>query len=72
MALALEYETTPIKASKSKNIKLTSRNQAIKGMGELGTPTIVWQLVMRHKVSLMFNFILLENVYLAAKFLGLM
>ena len=44
----MTYEKTPVKPT-----KLTDKDLSIKELERLGTPTILWQLVKRHKVGLL-------------------
>lgn len=71
MTNGLAYELEPIKATKKSNIKLTKQHQAIKVIDELSTLVILRELLVRHWVLLLAVTFILENVYIAGRYLGL-
>lgn len=66
---AMEFVETPIKmprVNKHVATKLT-RKMALEAVEPLGTPTIMWMLVKRHRVGLLANAFIIENALLVAK-----
>ena len=68
MSFATPYIDTPMKTPKAKNVAKTTKNNAIKALDELGTATLLWALVKRHKFAIVFSLLILENVYMFLHF----
>ncbi len=71
MTDAMSYEVEGIKPSKAKNIKATSKKQAVKGLDQVNALTLQWVLFKRtvkflwtNKVPITVNLFFVENVIL--------
>lgn len=69
-ASEMMYEDVPFTKKKTKVSTKGSRKLALQDVDRLGTPTIVWMLLTRHRVGLLFNIVLFENTYLVCRYLG--
>jgi len=70
----MTYEDLPRRVNKKTNKRLVEKlpkKLAIAELERLSSSTIVWYIIKRHRVVLMFNLILFENMYLIAKLLKL-
>lgn len=71
MALTAQYIETPVSKPKSKNVEKTARNQAIRAVNELGTPTLIWEVCKRHKFGIVVLALIAENAYMFARYFAI-
>jgi hypothetical protein len=68
---AMEFVATPTsKPSKHVSTRF-GKKLAQEAIEPLGSLTLIWFLIRRHRVGLLFNIVLFENAYLVARYLGL-
>ena len=64
MSKAMEYETTPVKKSKLNPTKL-----ALQEIDRVGTASIIWYLVKRHKFGLVTAWAIVVTLFYTVPFL---